>query len=57
MPIHADQLRLGERVEVKLKPDDGGAGVFIPVELRRVHGEDREVIVMRRSPLGGQGPP
>ena len=55
MPPHADQLRLGERVEVKLKPDEGGAVVFVAVELRRVHGEDREVIVVRRIALGRAG--
>ena len=31
MPPHADQLCLGERVEVKLKSDEGGAVVFVAV--------------------------
>ena len=42
MPPHADQLRLGEHVEMKLKSDEGGAVVFVAIELRRVHGDDRE---------------
>src|ERR1700689_34726 len=40
---------------MKLKSDEGGAVVFVAVELWRVHGEDREVIMVRRVALGRAG--
>src|SRR5579863_5657373 len=54
-PVEAYELRLGERVEVQHEADDGGGSVFIAIELRRIHGEYREVIVVRRVALGRAG--
>jgi hypothetical protein len=45
MPPHARQRRLGEGVEVKHEADEGGAVVFVAVELWRIHGEDRKLIM------------
>src|SRR5208282_4081151 len=52
MPPHARQRRLGERVEVKHEADDGGGGVFVAVELWRIHGEDCELIMVWRIAFG-----
>jgi hypothetical protein len=52
MRPHARQRRLGERVEVKHEADESGAVVLVAVELRCIHGEDRELIVVWRIALG-----
>jgi hypothetical protein len=42
-------------VEVKHEADDGGGGVFVAVELWCTHGEDRELIMVRRIAFARTG--